>query len=343
MSNMELHDLSGGGDVLDRVTRCAQRALAAYGCHPGTEVRLLNVSENATYLVEDPDAGRSVLRVHRLGYHSDAEIASELTWMDALRAEAGVRTPRVLAATDGRRVVTVTDEAGMAGRVGGEQRSCVRFEFLPGTEPVDDSIEHFAELGEITARMHRHARQWARPADFTRFVWGYDEAFGSVARWGRWQDGIGVGTEEREVLGRLDAALQARLAAFGTGPDRYGLIHADTRLANLLVDDGGRVSVIDFDDCGFGWYLYDVGTSVSFFEHEPQVPGLIDAWLTGYRREAELSAADEAEIWTFILFRRLLLVAWIGSHRAVDIAQQLGAGYTRDSCDLAETYLSRAG
>jgi Ser/Thr protein kinase RdoA (MazF antagonist) len=342
----ELHDLSGGGDVLDRVTRLAQRALAAYGCHPAAEVRLLNVSENATYLVEDPDSGRSVLRVHRLGYHSDAEIESELAWMDALRAEAGVRTPRVMAATDGRRVVTVAGEAARAGGPGGpggEQRSVVRFEFLPGTEPVDDSVEHFEELGEITARMHRHARQWPRPAGFTRFEWGYDEAFGAVARWGRWQDGIGVGAEEREVLGRLDAALQARLAAFGTGPGRYGLIHADTRLANLLVDDGGRVSVIDFDDCGFGWYLYDVGTSVSFFEHEPQVPGLIDAWLTGYRHEADLSAADEAEIWTFILFRRLLLVAWIGSHRAVDIAQELGAGYTRDSCDLAETYLSRVG
>jgi Ser/Thr protein kinase RdoA (MazF antagonist) len=337
MTSMELHDLSGGGDVLDRVTRLAQRALSAYGCHPAAEVRLLNVSENATYLVEDPDSGPSVLRVHRLGYHSEAEIVSELAWMDALRAEAGVRTPRVLAAADGRRVVTVADEAG------GQQRSCVRFEFLPGTEPVDDSVEHFAELGEITARMHRHARQWTRPADFARFDWGYDAAFGSQARWGRWQDGIGVGTEEREVLGRLDAALQARLAAFGTGPDRFGLIHADTRLANLIVDDGGRVSVIDFDDCGFSWYLYDVGTSVSFFEHEPQVPGLIDAWLAGYRREADLPAADEAEIWTFILFRRLLLLAWIGSHRAVDIAQQLGAGYTAGSCDLAETYLSRAG
>jgi Ser/Thr protein kinase RdoA (MazF antagonist) len=337
MTHMELHDLSGGGDVLDRVTRLAQRALGAYGCAPAAEVRLLNVSENATYLVEDPDAGPSVLRVHRLGYHTEAEIVSELAWMDALRAEAGVRTPRVLAAADGRRVVTVADEEG------GQQRSCVRFEFLPGTEPVDDSVEHFAELGEITARMHRHARHWARPADFTRFDWGYDAAFGSQARWGRWQDGIGVGAEEREVLGRLDAALQARLAAFGTGPGRYGLIHVDTRLANLIVDDGGRVSVIDFDDCGFSWYLYDVGTSVSFFEHEPQVPGLIDAWLTGYRRSADLSAADEAEIWTFILFRRLLLVARIGSHRAVEIAQQLGAGYTAGSCDLAETYLSWAG
>ena len=59
------------------------------------------------------------------------------------------------------------------------------------------------------------------------------------------------------------------------------------------------------------------------------------------RRAARLPAADEAEIWTFILLRRLLLVAWIGSHAAVDIARELGAGYTRDSCDLAEAYLSQ--
>jgi Ser/Thr protein kinase RdoA (MazF antagonist) len=117
-------------------------------------------------------------------------------------------------------------------------------------------------------------------------------------------------------------------------------VHADTRLANLLVHDGS-VAVIDFDDSGFGWYLYDLGTAVSFFEHAPEVPGLIDAWLTGYRAIATLSAEDEAEIWTFILFRRLLLVAWIGSHRGVDIAAELGAGYTQGSCDLAERYLTQ--
>jgi Ser/Thr protein kinase RdoA (MazF antagonist) len=140
------------------------------------------------------------------------------------------------------------------------------------------------------------------------------------------------------VLTRLDDVLRARLAAFGTGPERYGLVHADTRLANLLVHEGS-VSVIDFDDSGFGWYLYDLGTSVSFFEHAPEVPVLVDSWLDGYHRSGELSAADQAEIWTFIMFRRLLLVAWIGSHRGVDIAAELGAGYTRGSCDLAESYL----
>jgi Ser/Thr protein kinase RdoA (MazF antagonist) len=253
-----------------------------------------------------------------------------------------VRTPRVLPAADGRLVVTVPEPGGAHPSTA---RHCVRFEFLPGTEPGgsgDDPVlagVHFAELGEITARMHRHAREWSRPAWFTRFHWDYAAAFGDQARWGRWQDGIGVGPSERRILTRLDDVLRARLRAFGSGPDRYGLVHADTRLANLLVHDGS-VSVIDFDDSGFSWYLYDLGTTVSFFEHEPVVPALVDSWLEGYRRVGRLSAEDEAEIWTFIMFRRLLLVAWIGSHRAVDIAAELGAGYTQGSCDLAESYLS---
>src|SRR6201982_3509547 len=156
---MTEHDLSAGGDVMDRVRGCAQDALAAYeDVSPAASVELLNVSENATFLVNDPDAGPSVLRVHRLGYHTEQEIASELAWMDALRAEAGVRAPRLLPPAEGRRVVTVPEAGGAA------ERYCVRFEFLPGTEPgagpADDpglTAAHFARVGEVTARMQRNA------------------------------------------------------------------------------------------------------------------------------------------------------------------------------------------
>src|SRR5271170_6496802 len=209
------HDLSAGGNVMDQVAACARAALRLYGCRPGVSAELLTVSENATFLVSDPDAGPSVLRVHRLGYHTEREIVSELAWMDALRAEAGVRTPRVLPAADGRRVVTAGQNA--------TPRHCVRFEFLPGTEPGGEpggrlTGRHFEELGEITARMHRHARGWVRPAWFARFHWDHAAAFGDRARWGRWQDGLGVGPAERHVLARLGEALPARLTAFGQGP-----------------------------------------------------------------------------------------------------------------------------
>ncbi|MFI6602516.1 phosphotransferase enzyme family protein [Nonomuraea sp. NPDC050536] len=301
--------------------------LARYGLSPRARARLINVSENTTYRIDDPDTGSAtILRVHRPGYHSPDSIRSELAWLDALRDQAGISTPRVIPARDGSLVVE-------------GERNCVMFELLPGAEPAEDRlVADFHELGAITARMHRHARTWPRPPGFTRFTWDFEAAFGSVARWGRWQDGMGVGTQEREVLGRLEKALRDRLERYGRPDGRFGLIHADLRLANLLTD-GSRVSVIDFDDCGFGWYMYDFGAAVSFIEHYPQVPEMIDSWVRGYRTVLELPAEDEKELWTFVMFRRLLLVAWIGSHSAVDEARALGAGYTQGSCELAERYL----
>jgi Ser/Thr protein kinase RdoA (MazF antagonist) len=79
---------------------------------------------------------------------------------------------------------------------------------------------------------------------------------------------------------------------------------------------------------------------VSFIEHHPRLPEMIDSWVRGYRGVLDLTSEDEEEIWTFVMFRRLLLVAWIGSHPAVDIARELGADYTRASCELAERYLA---
>jgi hypothetical protein len=42
------------------------------------------------------------------------------------------------------------------------------------------------------------------------------------------------------------------------------------------------------------------------------------------------------------MLRRLLLVAWIGSHAGTETAQQMGPEYTTDSCRLAEEYLARS-
>ena len=340
----------------ERLELIARDALRAHGIGPDARLTLLNISENATFAVDDPadpadpidpadpaGGGRSVLRVHRPGYHSAAAIGSELDWIAALRAEGVVSTPPVLATASGDRVVT--------GRhPDGEARHTVRFAWAPGDEPRGARlVDDFRALGAITARLHLHARGWSRPAGFTRFRWDATTSIGDRGHWGRWQDGIAVGPAEREVLGRLAAVLTGRLAAYGDGPDRFGLVHADLRTANLLVDPlgtgtgTGTVQVIDFDDCGFGWFMYDLGSSLSFIEHLPVVPELIDSWVEGYQRVAPLSQTEIAELPTFVMLRRLLLVSWIGSHSAVPEAQALGAPFTTVSCDLAETYLAKFG
>ncbi len=307
----------------------AAAALGHYGLSGTAE--LCNVSENHTYRVEDPERGTFALRVHRPGYRTAHQIECELKWVDALREHGAVDTCVPVTAASGNRVVEVGTH------------NVVLWEWLPGAEPDpegDEVLDGFRTLGAVSARMHAHARAWTLPAGFDRPTWDHEHTLGAGGYWGRWQDGLGSGPEELEQLGRRDATSERRLRAYGQGPDRFGLVHADIRLANLLVD-AGHVRVIDFDDCGFAWFMYDFATTISFMEEHPRVPELRAAWLDGYRSVAPLDAADEAELDTFVMLRRLLLVAWIGSHHTfAPEAAELGAPFTAVTCTLAERYLS---
>jgi Ser/Thr protein kinase RdoA (MazF antagonist) len=319
----------------ERLLVFAEKAAAEHGMADAA-ITLLNVSENATYRLDSTDGRRIVLRVHRTGYHTAEAISSELAWVRSLRDEGVVTTAPVVPTPDGREVVGVRHPDG-------EERFVVGFEWMDGVHPPEDRlVDDFAQLGAITARLHGHAKTWQPPSGFTRLTWDYDTSLGDRGHWGRWQDGLGVGAAELDVLGRCSDLLSRRLEAFGQSPDRFGLVHADMRLANLLVD-GPRVGVIDFDDCGFSWYLYDLGSSLSFIEHLPVVPELIESWVGGYQTVAPLTSSEVAELPTFVMLRRLLLVAWVGSHSAVPEAQALGSEFTVVSCDLAETYLSTFG
>ena len=109
---------------------------------------------------------------------------------------------------------------------------------------------------------------------------------------------------------------------------------------NLLVNDSG-LWLIDFDDCGFGWFLYDFAAGISFFEESPEIPALRDAWVKGYRKIRPMSDDEEREIDSFIMLRRMALLAWIGSHINVPEAQALAGDFGRISAELGEKYLSR--
>lgn len=315
----------------------AESALAHYDLSPESTLHLLNLSENATYAVDDPRSGlRSILRVHRKDYHRLHEIESELDWLDALRHGGDIAVPTVLNARDGRRVVTVEQD--------GAPRHVVHFEMVAGTEPevAALTVEDFRTLGGITAALHHHSRTWVRPPGFDRFAWDWQHSLGDRPRWGRWQDAVGVGVDESDVLNRAVELLRRRLSEYGTGADVYGLVHADLRPANLLVDDA-RITVIDFDDCGFGWYFYDFGTAVSFFEDDPAVPEWQDAWTAGYRERRPLPASGEAMLPSFVLLRRLLLLAWMGTHSHSRESQAMSITYAHGSCELADRYLTFDG
>lgn len=330
--NASAHD-----QLLQILQELAIRALAAYPLPPGSTATLVNLSENATFRIDAPDGRRWALRLHRDGYQSDQAIASELAWAVDLRRAGIAVTPNPVAGDNGKLI------QHLAHPHLARSRRAVLFDWETGAEPgiTEDLSSSFEALGEIAARMHVHARQWQRPSWFTRHTWTFDTALGEERpHWGRWRDGIGMDPGKERIFQRTVDLIGRRLAAYGMGPDRFGLIHSDLRLANLLID-GSTVKVIDFDDCGFSWYMYDAATPVSFYEHEPQVPELIENWKTGYRKVLPLSREDEAEIPTFVMLRRILLVAWVASHIEAEFPRSLGADYTDGSLPLCEDYLRR--
>ncbi len=325
-------------DALARaIEREAAAVLPAYGFSDRARLSPLSESENKVFLIEDPDCPQAyVVRVNsgRLAYHHSASIASELMWMQALARDTAVPVPTVRPAGDGTLVQTLTaDDLD-------RPRHAAVYSFLPGQEPPEgDLLPGFRRLGEISAALHGHARTWQPPAGFARHSWTPEAILDDRLNWGGWRAGVGIEGEVLALLERLEATLRQRLAGLARDRSRFGLIHADLRLANLLIE-GETTAIIDFDDCGFGWYLFDLAGALSFLEERADATELIAAWLEGYRRVAPVPADMETAIPSFVLLRRLQLIGWVGyQQQHLAFARAIGADFTKDSCHLAEDYL----
>lgn len=299
----------------------------------GGTATLINHSENHTFRVDREEGACFILRIHRPGYQSAATIESELAWLEALTRDTEVPVPRPLPGHDGRLLQTLQDPAGPA-------RLAVLFAHEPGREPLptDDLGALFETVGRYAAIMHAHAASFRPSGGFTRQVWTAAAILDPDGLWGDWRQAPHVEGEVAETLLALDRRLREHLAAYGRGPDRFGLIHADMRLANLLVDRG-HVTLIDFDDCGFCWFMYDFAAAVSFFENSPQVPVLRERWLAGYAAIRPLAAADVGILDTMVLLRRMALLAWIGSHHETELAKAHAPDFARVTAELARQHL----
>lgn len=317
---------------LARIERIAHLALARYPASHQGQLTLLCHSENATFAIATPAGQRYVLRVHRPDYHQRQAIASELAWLAALQ-QADVDVPTPIAGRDGELIQA-------AGDVQSGTRFVVLFDWIDGREPDPQQAlgPAFQRLGTINARLHRQARDWQRPTGFQRMTWNHSSMLGERGHWGRWQDAPYLDATALALVDETVSLIGQRMAGYGEGPERFGLIHADLRLANLLEHDG-VTRAIDFDDCGFGWYLHDLAAALSFHEHHADVPMWLDNWLQGYERVTQLQHDDLLILPTLIMQRRLQLLAWVGSHRGTPTAEGLGREWVEQTLQLCRRYL----
>lgn len=283
------------------------RALAAEAAAHwnGTLTRLLRNRENVVYEIAVPQ-GRAALRLHRAGYQSPAAVRSELWWCDAL-ARAGMPVPAALPSRDGALLVTLSTgrHASVIAWIDGVALGEAD---VPFTRPLADTLALYHSLGQLLAQLHRTTDTLALPADFTRPRWDIDGLVGESPRWGRFWDHPAATPDQTATLHRARAFLRETLS--GSAQD-FGLIHADAFRENVLVNDRS-LSLIDFDDSGFGYRLYDLGTALIQNLYEPFYADIRDALMSGY------GTTDTALVEAFTLARTCASVGWTMPRLAPD-------------------------
>ena len=87
-------------------------------------------------------------------------------------------------------------------------------------------------------------------------------------------------------------------------PDVYGLVHGDLHLGNILIQSGSTaISILDFDDVAFGWYMMDLVAPITdlwvCYSGENKVE-IVNSYLVevlrGYQLETQLSSEQLAQI-----------------------------------------------
>ena len=322
-----------------RLRDAARIALRRWGISDAT-LELIKYRENAVFRVQH-DGGRSALRVHRHDYHSDAELLSELQWMQAL-ADSGIQVPAVIPTVSGESFITY-EAPGLPGPVqmdlfewiSGEQLGSVERGLAVGAAiaPV------YRTIGELAARVHNQSSTWSAPAGFMRHAWDADGLAGDQPLWGRFWELESASPGQRDLLARGRARVFRDLSRLDRSPETYSMIHADLVPENLLVDHG-RVRVIDFDDAGFGWHLFELATVLYMIADQPYFTEARDALFAGYRLHRRLPDERLENLPLFMLARGFSYVSWVHTRRQTETAGELTPILLDAACRLADEYLS---
>jgi Ser/Thr protein kinase RdoA (MazF antagonist) len=297
-----------------RLRQLAQVALKEYGL---TDARLtfLQYEGNLTFRVDTlspvpvtvkPGPYLQDRYLLRILTSSDAEAAaSELTWLAALSGEAGLPVPQPVPTLDGRLLTTIITPGVPHGRIVSLLRWIDGRRLTRGFHP-----HHLRSLGQVMAQLHEFAASWQPPQGFKRPHWDWDGQLG--------------GRDFRLPLDELVASMPAQyqepfqvvsrqtkqvMQQLGKGSDVYGLIHADMYPENVLFR-GKAVFPIDFEDCGYGYWLWDIGVALCTWPWTEDWYWMREAFLDGYSQVRVLPESQLKHLDLFMAAQYATMVLW---------------------------------
>jgi Ser/Thr protein kinase RdoA (MazF antagonist) len=343
------------GEQLSRLRRLGRTALARYGLEDA-RLTVQRYEHNTTFRVDARD-GPYLLRINRPRVHTPDTIGSEIAWLIALGRDTDLHVPEPVPAQDGSLLVVACDP-GVP-----ESRICVLLHWLDGRF-LDQRLApaHLSRVGALAGRLQEHATTW-RPA--SRFLRPRVDTLTNEAKVDSMAPSAATARDRHqptpddgeralqlveELVSTDDAALCARALevvwattrtlAVETGA--VGLVHGDLHYENVLFH-GGEARAIDFDDCGWGFHLYDLAVILSELEGRPRYDELRDALLDAYAQIRPLPEDHAVHLQALVVLRRMQILMWVVQSRDHDAFRDTWQAWARDELDAIARALRLTG
>jgi Ser/Thr protein kinase RdoA (MazF antagonist) len=315
-------------------------SLSAWDLGAVESVELLAERENAVFAVRT-DRGRFAARVHRAGYHTDDQLRSQVQWMRALRRAGVVETADVIDTRDGdlfaiaaRPPVPEPRQVSVLEWVDGEQLSS-RLQ----SADSDELAGWYRRIGALAASLHEQAAGWDRPEGFSCLVWDVEGLLGDDAVWGRFWSLEGMDPRDRSVMRDFRERARNELTQLPRERSSYGLVHNDFLAENLLLS-GDRLTLLDFDDCGDSWFVWDLTPALVSIATRDDYPLLRAALVDGYREVRPLREQELAYLPLLFALRMATYAAWLDTRRHTQFAKDLGPVIVDAAVDVVRRFLA---
>lgn len=181
------------------------------------------------------------------------------------------------------------------------------FEKADGHAPTISSIEEwnsalFYNWGKTMGQIHHLSKEYKF---MKRKQWDEDIYFSE-------EYSISIG--DKKLISMWNKIIN-ELKILPKDKNSYGLIHNDFHQYNFFVNKDNKLTVFDFDDCLYSWFIYDI--TIAFYHAVACVPAnesqkrinfagsFIESFLKGYTKENIIDSYWIEKIPLFLEYRRL--------------------------------------
>ena len=286
-----------------------QEAMLRYGIAE-QQIKPLDAFESFIYEFEREAEGY-ILRIGHSLRKSEALIRGEVDWINYL-ARGGVSVARAISSESGKPVEAIDDAQG-------GQFLVTAFVRAAGQPPWDAgwTPSRYENYGRLLGKMHALAVDYQPDLSCKRPEWD-DPSLKFVELY--------LPASEVSVHQKYRSLLE-HIYSLPKDSSSYGLIHQDAHQNNFFMDADGSLTLFDFDDCAYSWFINDIAIVLFYISMDaeelgfPTVTAFTQEFMThflrGYRQAYTLNKDWLKEIPHFLKLRELELYAVV--HRDFDI------------------------